>query len=117
MPAIPLPFSRVLCAQCCVVLGLSVASIVLLQCHLRLRFQIPKQVPYVYGMFCEQSAWQDVSTPTKVTPPYDGSWRYDNETWVIVRDISTCPCFPRSEIMRLDFVWVSVAVDLGNVCD
>lgn len=58
------------------------------------KFHIPAQAPYVYGVFCEQRAWQDKSSDTKVTPLYDGSWRYDNETWVIVRDIATCPCFP-----------------------
>ena len=25
-----------------------------------------------------------------------GSWRYDNETWIFLRPIENCPCFPAS---------------------
>ena len=27
-------------------------------------------------------------------PLYEGTWRHDNESWVVLREISKCPCFP-----------------------
>ena len=59
-------------------------------------FKVPNARPPVWGTFCEQFSWFDGKTAVKNTPQplYEGTWRHDNESWVIVRDISTCPCFP-----------------------
>mgnify|MGYP006876865843 FL=1 len=61
------------------------------------KFHVPREnnvtLP-VWGSFCEQFSWYDKEEEVKKAPPYEGAWRHDNETWVILRDISTCPCFP-----------------------
>lgn len=38
----------------------------------------------------------ETKTDVKMTPMplYEGTWRWDNESWVVLREISTCPCFP-----------------------
>jgi len=58
------------------------------------RFAVPNTSPFVYGSFCNQFAWYDGTTTVKDTPLYKGSWRYDNETWIFLRPIENCPCFP-----------------------
>jgi hypothetical protein len=59
-------------------------------------FKSPNHRPWVWGIFCEQFSWYEKKTTVKNTPMplYEGAWRHDNETWIIVREISTCPCFP-----------------------
>jgi len=81
-------------------------------------FHIPTSVPYAYGVFCEQYSWFDTSSDTKQSPPYDGAWRYDNETWVIVRDISTCPCFPACSVCeeRLPGTKIKQVKEDGGEC-
>ena len=56
----------------------------------------PNLAPWVWGIFCKQFSWFDGKTDVKSTPMplYEGTWRHDNESWVILREISTCPCFP-----------------------
>ena len=50
----------------------------------------------MWGIFCEQFSWFEGTTTVKNTPQplYKGTWRHDNESWVFLREISTCPCFP-----------------------
>jgi hypothetical protein len=59
-------------------------------------FKVPTERPAVWGTFCEQFSWFDGKTGVKNTPQplYEGTWRHDNESWVILREISKCPCFP-----------------------
>lgn len=59
-------------------------------------FKTPNVEPWIWGVFCEQFSWFDGKTDVKNTPQplYQGTWRHDNESWVILREISTCPCFP-----------------------
>lgn len=59
-------------------------------------FKVPNVRPPVWGTFCEQFSWFDAKTSVKNTPQplYEGTWRHDNESWVVLRDISKCPCFP-----------------------
>jgi hypothetical protein len=59
-------------------------------------FKTPNVKPWVWGVFCQQFSWFDGKVDVKNTPMplYEGTWRHDNETWVVLRDIQTCPCHP-----------------------
>lgn len=57
-------------------------------------FHVAREAPFMFGTFCNQFSWYDEDIDIKVAPPYAGSWRHENETWVFLRDISSCPCFP-----------------------
>ena len=59
-------------------------------------FKLPRARPPVWGIFCEQFMWFEGKTGVKSTPQplYEGTWRHDNESWVFLRDVRGCPCFP-----------------------
>ena len=50
-------------------------------------FKTPRQMPWLWGVFCQQFSWFD-KAPARVKntpqPLYDGTWRHDNESWVCV---------------------------------
>uniref|UniRef100_A0A7S0QDN1 Uncharacterized protein n=1 Tax=Cryptomonas curvata TaxID=233186 RepID=A0A7S0QDN1_9CRYP len=52
---------------------------------------------FVWGSLCAQFSWADQAGKIGRLPTahyYRGSIRYENETWVVLRAINTCPCFP-----------------------
>mmetsp|Transcript_3174 Transcript_3174/g.6437 ORF Transcript_3174/g.6437 Transcript_3174/m.6437 type:complete len:323 (-) Transcript_3174:222-1190(-) len=57
-------------------------------------FHVAEEEPVMFGTYCNQFSWFDQNLDVKIAPPYAGGWRHDNETWVFLRDISSCPCFP-----------------------
>jgi len=72
----------------------------------------------VWGSFCEQFSWYDKQEEVKGPNPYEGAWRHDNETWVVLRDISTCPCFPdcRTCEERIPGTLLRQVKDDGGAC-
>ena len=50
-------------------------------------FKTPQQMPWLWGVFCQQFSWFD-KAPARIKntpqPLYDGTWRHDNESWVCV---------------------------------
>ena len=56
-------------------------------------FQLPTAPPYVWGSLCRfyDYAERGDLNPTGDAPPYVGTWRHMNETFVVVRDLESCP--------------------------
>ena len=56
-------------------------------------FQLPTAPPYVWGSLCRfyDYAERGDLNPTGDAPPYVGTWRHMNETFVVVRDLASCP--------------------------
>ena len=65
-------------------------------------FKTPRQMPWLWGVFCQQFSWFD-KAPARIKntpqPLYDGTWRHDNESWVCM---CMCVCVTRVRV----YVWV-----------
>jgi len=62
-------------------------------------FHVSSKVPYLWGSFCKQYNWpEDARGRNKFENGkeyFSGSWRNENETWVFLKDITTCSCYPQ----------------------
>jgi len=63
------------------------------------QFHVASRPPFLWGSFCKQYNWPEDKRGRNLFENgkeyFGGSWRNENETWVFVKDIKTCKCYPK----------------------
>ena len=61
-------------------------------------FHVGTKDPLVWGMYCKQYNWPDGpdgrNFNSRGSLYYHNTWRNENETWLFIREIKNCPCYP-----------------------